>query len=161
MKKKSDIILYRLRKDFRIFPHGDIKKHTNLYTFDNDDDLVLVKRGEDYEVQLVITRNELNISPSFHSQYFSDMSEPYFKKHLKVFLEQETGQDYGSFRYHKYEFEWLQNLHIPIPSVAFHSIDDLTPKQKRMVPGVKMDVVWVNPSKPVESKRNVRLRVVA
>jgi len=146
MKKKSDILLSRLKSDFRLIRYEQIKRRRPLRNV-GDDELVLIKRsGSQYEVYLQVNRYSLRISPSLHKQYFKDMSEPYFRKHLKVFLEQETGQDYGSVRFTNYDFYMHENIS---QYRSVYEFGDPISRQKRTLLGAKMKVVWNNPSKPM------------
>lgn len=155
MKKKSDILLSRLKSSFRLVKYEQIKKRSSLTNI-GDDDLVLIKRGgSQSEVYLQVNRYSLRISPSLHKQYFKDMSEPYFRKHLKVFLEQQTGQDYGSSRFTNYDFYMYQNIS---QSISVYDFGDPLSRQKRTLLGAKMKVVWNDHSKSFGRNPKIRGR---
>ena len=155
MKKKSDILLSRLKSSFRLVKYEQIKKRSSLTNI-GDDELVLIKRGgSQCEVYLQVNRYSLRISPSLHKQYFKDMSEPYFRKHLKVFLEQQTGQDYGSSRFTNYDFYMYQNIS---QSISVYDFGDPLSRQKRTLLGAKMKVVWNDHSKSFGRNPKIRGR---
>lgn len=158
MRKKSDIIFRRLNRDFNLVSYGSIVGAPKN-RFIGNNDLVMVKRGDrTNEIYLHINRYEIRLSPSFHSRHFDDCSLPYFKKHLKSFITNCSGNDYGSYRMVLYASN--EELDVSFGGIHFKSdVAKIAASRLRRNQRGQMYVAWKNPNK-VSRRRSNHLRIV-
>ena len=161
MKKKYDIILGRLSRDFRLVPYGSMM-YESKHIFINDDDLIMIKRGDrSKEIFLHIESGEIRLSPSLHSQHFNECSFSYFKKYLKPFINDLTGDDYN---YRRMVLCDINDGFIAVKRNSVRSNDSISIKvenfRNKITKQSNMWVVWNNPKK-VSRKTSNHLSIVS